>query len=106
MLSYDQYTETSSNLYKEPVTCSNNPDEYIVIGSMTKILRASTMQNDTEAEMVAANELEMYYDINQDPNSLVYLPIDGEDFVPVKGIEGGDIKVLKSGSDAFTAYSE
>lgn len=107
-LSYDQYNADAKNthIYTEPISYPKSLDNYIVIGTMTKIIRASTMSKNIDVEMAAADGLQMYYDINAGPDQMLYLPINGGDFVPIIGIDGGELKKVTPGSDIFTPYVE
>lgn len=106
-LSYDQYDHTNLQYPEDPMAAHSCPQDYIEIGTMTKIVRASTLGQNEEADMAAEDELQMYYDITKkdDEDTTLYLPVGGK-FKPVVGLESDSPKVVESGKTIFDEYKE
>jgi hypothetical protein len=64
-LSYDKYDDTDPTKPVDPVKVFACPDDYIEIGAITKIVRASTIDKQMEADLAFEKELNMYYDISK-----------------------------------------
>jgi hypothetical protein len=56
-LSYDEYDHTTNSRPEDPMDVYSCPQEYIEIGTMTKIVRASTLGQNEEADMAVEDEL-------------------------------------------------
>jgi hypothetical protein len=56
-LSYDKYDHTNSKRPEDTMTVYSCPQDYIEIGTMTKIVRASTLGQNDEANMTVEDEL-------------------------------------------------
>jgi hypothetical protein len=56
-LSYDKYDHTNSERPEDTMTVYSCPQDYIEIGTMTKIVRASTLSQNDEANMTVEDEL-------------------------------------------------
>lgn len=105
-LSYDQYDHSVEDKPKDPISVHSCPDEYIEIGTMTKIVRASTLGQNIEADMIAEEGVNMYYDITKkDDETTLYLPINGK-FKPVVGLESENPKLITCGTTIFDPYQE
>lgn len=106
-LSYDQYTQDDDgNDIIEKSSVNGSLDNFIVIGKLKNIIRASNLITDEAAEIVGDEALSMYYDITRETkdSDKLYLPV-GEDFVPIRGLDGERPEQLKMGDDIFTDYT-
>lgn len=104
-LSYDQYKQdTNGNDVEKPIV-PGSLDNFIIIGKLKNIIRASNLITDEAAEIVGDEALNMYYDITRETkdSDKLYLPV-GEDFVPIRGLDGELPKQLKMGDDIFSDY--
>ena len=104
-LSYDQYKQdTNGNDVEKPIV-PGSLDNFIVIGKLKNIIRASNLITDEAAEIVGDEALSMYYDITRETkdSDKLYLPV-GEDFVPIRGLDSEQPLQLTMGNDIFTDY--
>jgi hypothetical protein len=107
-LSYDKYAQDAKgNDYIKYDDDVNGPlDNFIIIGKLKNIIRASNLITDEAAEIVGDEALSMYYDITRETkdSDKLYLPV-GADFIPIRGLDGEQPKQLKMGDNIFTDYT-